>query len=99
MRTFTLTNTNCNVFGLAQDRVVKANREGYAPARPHLTSHDWLDSHASPVREATKALKRWVADAVTGAVRFVGMHCPSITGPQLCRLPVQSTRLHASVQG
>jgi hypothetical protein len=99
MRTFTLTNTNCTVFGLVQDRVVKANRKGCAPARPHLMSRDWHLEHASPAREAAKALKRWVADAVTGAARLMGMYSPSITGPQLCRLPVQSTRLRAFVQG
>jgi hypothetical protein len=98
MRTFTITNTN-NVFGLDQDRVVKANREGCAPARPHLMSHGWHPEHASPAREAAKALKRLVADAVTGAVRIVGSYLPMISGRQLCRMPVQSTRLHASVQG
>ncbi len=95
MRTFTLTNTNGTVFGLAQDRVVKANREGCAPARPHLFSHDWRVSHASPARQAAYALKRLVAHAA----RMMGMHCPSISGPPLCRLPVPSTRLQASVRG
>lgn len=99
MRTLTFTNTNDFGFGLDQDRVVKANREGYAPARPHLTSHDWRAKHASPAREASAAIKRLLVVAVTGAVRWMGMYCPSITGPQLCRLPVQSSRLHASVQG
>jgi hypothetical protein len=97
MLNFTITNTNSTVFGLGQDRVVKANREGIAPARPHLMSRDWLDSHASLERHAATAIKRWVVKAVTGAARIMGMYCP-ITGPQLCRLPVQSSRLHASVR-
>ena len=99
MRTFTVTNTNGFVFGFVQDRVVMANREGCAPARPHLTSHDWLAKCASLAHVAAIALKRLAADAVTGAVRLMGSYCPSITGPQLCRLPVLSTRQRASVRG
>ncbi len=95
MRTFTLTNTNSTVFGLAQDRVVKANREGCAPARPHLFSHGWRVRLASPASQAAYAFKRLVAHAA----RTMGMHSPSISGPSLCRLPVQSTRLQASVRG
>jgi hypothetical protein len=97
MRTFTITNTNGTVLGQNQDRVVMANREGCTPARPHLMSHDWRDSHASLKRTAATALKRWVAETVTGAARIVGIYYPLISGPQLCRLPVQSPRLHASV--
>jgi hypothetical protein len=99
MRSVTVTNTNVTVFGNVQGCVVKANREGYAPARPHLMSHDWLASHASPGRCPSQALKRRLADAVAGAARLLGTCFPTITGLQLCRQPVLSPRQQASVRG
>jgi hypothetical protein len=96
MRNFTLTNTNCTVFGMSQDRVVMANGEGCAPARTHL-SRASRAHHASWARITALVLKRWVVEAVTGAVQIIGIYLP-IAGPQLCRQPVQSSRLHASVR-
>jgi hypothetical protein len=99
MRSVTVTNTNVTVFGNVQGCVVKAIREGFAPARPHLMSHDWLVKLASPGRCSSKALKRRLADAVAGAARLLGMYSPTITGLQLCRQPVLSSRQPASVRG
>jgi hypothetical protein len=97
MRNFTNTNTNRFVFGQNQDRVVTADRKACAPAMAHLLRH-WCAMHASMVAKTARALKRWAVEAVTGAVRAIGLKYP-ITGPQLCRQPLSSARRQASVRG
>lgn len=98
MRSVTVTNTNGIVFGTVQDRVVKAIGTGFAPARPHLMSHDWRAKHASPARCACRALKRRLATALSGAARLLGMSLPAVAELQLCRLPALSQRQQASVR-
>ena len=72
--------TNCNVFGLSQDRAVSLCNHSYACAAQHLASR-----HASMrARELDRApLRRGLVTAVmAGAVSKAKRTCLAITGPQ-----------------
>ncbi len=80
MRTNINTATNCNVFGLGQDRAVSLWNDSCAYAAQHLASR-----HASKrARELAKALKRRgsVTAVMAGAVPLAKRTRLAITGPQ-----------------